>query len=631
MASPRPQTWYDARRGDAHEAVFAQVDYISRQQSQQRDDVVEQLELYYAGNVTGLGQSTATSRYFHADEEDDGIEVRFNVAAAGVDTAISLISQAPVIPQYLSVEGDFKLIRKADKCSKILQGQMTAEVKEMIKRAALDATQVGTGFLFECFDPMTGLPGAEREHLLNVFVEHTDGLNMKPRSMHRGRIVPKETLKAQFPKFATAIDTCEGVTRTTHNNIFLSALGDGFSFDDFVYVVESWHLRPGPKAKGRRTICVRNATLRDDKYMHDDFPCAVFRYRERSFGFFGAGLIESCRPTQNRINNLLRVHARALNLGSNLVLLNPNGEGEVSHEEFTNDIGLIINYNPLVGPPTLAKWEGGLDDVQRQIDVELQRWLMSEGISAEQMNGQGAGKGLDSGTAVRAADDVQSRRLVPFTSRFQQSCMSVAKLFERMNDDVSERDPEFRIQVVGSEAQRTFLKTANWLEIRPKQGDARLTMAQMSALPTTPQGRWAAVQDWLQGGFVSRNYAMSLLEFPDLSAYASNELAHLDYARWQMELILDGENPIPDPRQDLDLAIDLAVKCKFQAAIMRADEEILNAFEDFVVYAEEMKAQAEPPPVPAAMPGGMPGAPPAQSPLGLPVGQVVAPGLGQVA
>jgi hypothetical protein len=636
MASSDSCAWYEAPKGTAHDEVTKFVNYVRSQQDEMRENWRTYLDLYSRGNPTGLGRSTSSSNYWYGRELENGVpQVSFNIAAAGVDTAFSLIGQAPSIPQYMTTDGDFKLIRQAEKASQTLQGQFNDEVKEVCKRAELDALKLGTGFVFQRFDPITGIAGVERESAFNVYVEHLDGMYGRPRVMARTRLMPRRSLAAQMPKYAEDIMTAPGILRNTSTDLFMSGLGNGFSHSDFVEVVEAWYLRPTAKKKGRHVMVVGNVTLLDTAYNHDDFPCSVFRYREAEVGFYGLGLIESAEPHQNRVDALIRKIARAQNLASNIVIFNPNGEDTVSHSQITNDLGLIINYSPLSGLPTLAKWEGTLDDLQNQVELEFQRFMITEGISESQANGMGAGRGLDSGVAVRAADDVQSRRLVPYVSRFQASMMHTARLFERMNDDLAAANDNYVVQVEGGGdgfSRSRFLKTSQWSKIRPPRGDARLTMAQMSALPTTPQGRWAAVNEWIQAGFCNRQYAMQLLQFPDLDAFASTELAHLDLARWQIEQIIDGAEPMPDPRQDLEMALDLATKSKLKVYTMGADEDTLTRFEDFCVFCEYLLEQANPPaPAPTQGAGTAPGMLPPGAPApGMPLPtQVVAPGLGQ--
>jgi hypothetical protein len=597
-----------------------------------REDWALHRDLYSRGNPTGL-RSEGTSRYWFGREQEGGApHIGYNLTAAGVDTAFSLIGQAPSIPQYITVGADFKLMRKAERASEVLQGQMSDEVKEACKRALLDALKIGTGFVFQKFDPVTGLVTVEREVAESVYVEHLDGMTMKPRCLARTRIMSRHQLAAQLPKYAAEIMRAPAVSREYQSDILTAGLGAGYSHKDFVECVDAYYLKPTAKGKGRHVLCLDGLTLLDTGYSHTDFPCSVFRFRERDMGYYGAGLGESCEPHQLRIDQLITRIARAQDLASNIIIFNPNGDGSIAPAKFTNDIGLVLNYEPAFGPPTLAKWEGTLGDLQQQVELETERWMMSEGLSASQMGGQGAGKGLDSGVAVRAADDVQSRRLVQYVTRFQSSMQGVARLFERMNDDMASRDENYKIAVEGRTTQSSrFLKTSNWLEIRPPQGDARLTMAALSALPTTPQGKWAAVQEWIQAGFVSRQYSMQLLQFPDLDAYASQELAHLDIVRWQIEQLLDGFEPMPDPRQDLAMAVDLVTKAKLKATTMGADEDDLQRLEDFMVFCEELldqaAAQAAPPP---AAPGAGPGmAPPGAPPMGaeLPT-QILAPGIG---
>lgn len=624
------QLWHQSPRNEAHKEVFRTTRHICRQQTELREDILFYLELYSSGNVTGLGTlatppADRLGEYVYRSRNG---QTRFNLAAAMVDTAASLISQQPAVPQYLTRDGDLKLIRKAERCSQILQGQFDRKVQEECRRAQMFAYKAGTGFVHTYIDPETNLPTCTAVSPLEILVEHMDGFERKPRSMHRQRYLPKETMKAYYPRYAHAIESCGGVSKEGISGLVLQgASRDVWVYNDFVEVIESWHLSAG-KQKGRHTICINNATLLDEEYKHRDFPFAVFRYRVRDYGFYGAGLVESCCDAQNRINDLITKNTRAQDIGSNLVVLNPNGPDAVHPEQITDELGLIINYDAVVGPPQVVKWEGTLGDLQQQIDLEYQRALLVEGLAESQVAGQGVGAGADSGVAKRAADDIQSRRLLSYINRFQDACIGVAQCIERTNDDLLASNPKYEISSEARTDRAVFLRSAKWADIRLEKGHARLSMMPMSALPTTPAAKWAALLEWIQGGFVSRPFAMSLLQFPDLDAYASIDLAHLDAAKWQIEQLLDGIMPEVDPRQDLNLAIDIATKSKLRAMTMGADEDELQLFEDYLVRCEDLLAMAQPEPAPAPMPG-MPGAPAGPAGLmgGLPT-QQVAPGLG---
>lgn len=601
--------WYQADKNQAHKAVAPAVKFIKDQQRQQRRDIVHYLDLYSAGNVSGLGEGATTERltdYLY----DNG--TRFNLAGAVVDTAVSMIATAPAVPQYLTSDGDFSLIRRAEKRTQILQGQVSSLAADLLQEVFLDCAKTGTGIVHGFLNE-DGLADLERVHPLEMLVEHTDGLYGNPRSVHRVRLIAKEVLKAQYPEHSSRIEVCCPPSMDAVNDFFLQGIGGART--EMVEVWESHHLKPGKKGKGRHTICIENCTLLDEEYQHSEHPYVVMRYRKRDFGFFGAGLVESVRSAQNRVNDLIYRVSRAQDLGSNLVILNPNGENAVKQEQITNELGLILNYDPLVGPPQLVKWDGSLGDLQEQISIEFERALVVEGLSSEQVNGEGAGKGLTSGVAVRAADDVQSRRLVQQIKRYQTACIETAKLIERLNDDALAENEDYEVRAKVSQGRQNFLRSSRWADLAIPEGQANIVMMPMSALPTTPQGKWASVLEWLEGGFVNKTTAMSLLEFPDLDAAASLELAHMDLAKWQVERMLDGEEVMPLPRQDLALAMDLVTRSQLKAQMMGAPDDVIDLMESYLVYAEQMLNPPQDPMMGAApgmpAPGPMPGMPPA--------------------
>ncbi len=606
--------WYTAAKNNAHREVFARVDFIRRQQREQRREMRHFMEMYAAGNVSGQVLDNPRERL--ADYFYRGLySTRFNVVAAVCDTAVSMVAQTPAVPQYLTTGGDFGLIRRAEKRSQVLQSQMDDLAGDVAPRAFLDSTKVGSGFVWGELDE-DGKPILKRIHALQVLVEHADGMNGKPRSIHVVWIVAKEQLKAEYPQHADEIDKAPAPSQDAIDSFFLDRTGSS----DMVEVWESIHLRSSKRNAARddsrHTVCIQTATLEDGSFAADEHPLVKISYRERDFGYHGAGLAESARETQVRINDLIARHSRGQDLCTTLIIANPNGENSVKPEQLTNELGLILNYDADVGPPQLMKWDGSMNDLQEQIDKEIERLLMVEGLSEQQVNGDGAGKGLTSGVAVRAADDVQSRRLVSPTKRYQSFCIGIAKLIERLNDDAAKQaaanDNQYEVRGTTKTGGKTFLRSVKWEDLALPDGSYNVHMAPMSALPTTPQGKWAAVQEWIGAGFVSRQYAMSLLQFPDLDSYADVELAHLDMAKWQIEKILDGEQVTPFPRQDLAMALDLMTKSQLKAITLGAPDEVIESFERFMNATQELMKRAQPPAPPMQM------APPGMGPPGPP-------------
>jgi len=592
------QAWYSYPRGEAHKGVQAEVQRIRDQQAQQRRDIVHYMRLYAAGNVAGLGNVMPIDRVADYLVRHQSGPTRFNMTAALVDTAVSMIAQTPAIPVYLTTSGDFGLMRKARKRSQTLQGQMNDLTGDLILDVYHDVAVTGTGVVHG-FINSKGLLEIERVHPLEILVEHSDGLYCKPRSMHRIRIRSKEELKALYPSMAWAIESGGGPSQDAVTDFFLDQTSDR---SEVVEVWESYHLPCGKrnadgtfKKAGRRTVCIANATLEDDPWHEEEHCFQVVRYRKRPFGFFGAGLAESCRESQNRINDLIARVARGQDLGSNIVVVNPvSGDMGVKPSQITNQIGLVLNVpTELGGAPSVVKWDGTQWDLQEQIKLELERAMFVEGLSQSQANGEGAGRGLTSGVALRAADDMQGRRLVSPIKRLQTACIGVAKMIERLNDQLASEDESYEVRAKYQQGRQTFLLTSRWAELEIPDGHAQVDMMPMSALPTTPQGRWAAVMEWIEGGMVDRTYGMQLLQFPDIDSYADTQLAHIDIAQWQVEHLLDGEDLYPYPRQNLQVAMDIVTRSELKAITMGATPEVLDAFERFLVRCEDMAESAQ--------------------------------------
>lgn len=597
------KAWYSAPKNDAHKAVFDEVAVIRKQQATARRDIAHYYAMYSNGNANGLG------RRLYGDRIRDYLftgrtgRTHFNMVQAACDTAHSLIASNPPVPTYLGSGLDWDVSRVAEKRTEVLQTQFTDLTRGLLAQWFLDGAITGCGYL-QGFLNEDGLPELGRVHPLEMLIEHTDGLNRHPRSTHRVRYVSKEDLKTAHPDKAHLIDLAPVPTvEPAIESIFLDKLTDKTRI---VEVVESFHLRSGKRGKdgnkvadGRHTVCIANSTLVDEDFGGDEHPYIVFRYRERSVGFWGAGIAESARDPQNRVNDLIARVARGQDLASTLIILNPNGEGAVQPEEMTNELGLVLNYEAQNGPPQLLKWDGTLADLQQQIDLEFQRFLVTEGLAESQVVGEGAGRGLASGVAQRAADDIKSRRLIQHIERFQNACLDVAKLIERLNDQAAQAaeadDRTYEVKGKALRGQQTFLRTSEWAQLAIQEGQANLSMMPMSALPTTPAGKYAAVMDWLQAGFVDSQYAKKLLNFPDLQGFTELDLADLEYCQWQLQRIVDGEvGVLPEPRQNLTLALDLGRKAKFVATMKSAPPEVLDEFETYLLYAEQLLQTAAP-------------------------------------
>lgn len=594
MPDESPSYWWQAPQGNAHTAVWQTIDKICQQQMQQREDMAQYLEMYANGNVSGIGLSAEPGsqrarNYWY--RRGDQAAPRFNLSAAIVDTVTSMVAYQPPIPQYLTNGAEYWTIRKAKKKTRVLQGQMHHLAEPLMRRGFMDACKTGTGLVWGSIGE-DGLPQLRRVSSLELLVEHCDGLYMAPRSIHRlETCVSKEWLVGQHPKFETQINSASVNSKRAIMLRFLPTLwGQGGMCE----VAESIHLPTGTRP-GRRTLCISNATLEEEEWDSDEFPLAVCRYRERDFGFYGSGLIEAAFESQLRVDDLCERNARSQNLGSTLKIFNRNGEGTLKKSEISNELGTVYDVNG-AQPLDVVTFSGTLEDLQEQIDIEMQRLLFVEGVSASQAAGDGASQGLTSGVAIRAEEDTRASRMVRPIEMYQKFCLSSAKLIERLNDRVAARNPKYVPKGRIKNGRETFLINTTWKELElPSSGaDPEIEMFPMSSLPNSPSGRYAAVMEWIQGGFTDRQYGMQLLGFPDIDAYADVQLAYIDLVQWQIEQIVDKDKrTLPIPRQDHGIAIDLGQRALARLWCMEnVPSTVLENMDFYIRKAEELQEKA---------------------------------------
>lgn len=588
-------SWHKAPKGSVHKAVEATVESIKNRTRLQRMDALHFIDLYSLGNVTGQGRSLSDINSYYSGQTPGMRGARFNMVGAVCDTAHSLIAANPPVPIIMTSGTDLRTVRVADRKTKVLQSQMNELAMPISRESFLNACKQGTGIVYGYLNEK-GLPELESVNMLELLVDPFDGMYRDPRSIHREKWMHKDVLSEMFPSKARQIEATSSSSDGDYvSRFFLQGCGDR---DGMIKVWESWYKSPGRNKPGRHTITCGSCDLRDESWDGDEFPFAVVRYRNRSFGYFGAGLIESCRENQARVNHLIRRVAKAQDLASNLLIFNPTGDNQLDSRWLSNEIGMVFDFDPTLGAPTLQKWDGTLVDLQQQIDLEFERVLRVEGLAESQVNGEGAGKGLTSGVAVRAQDDVMSRRLVNPVHLFQQFNVDIAKLIMRLNDEAADRDPGYEARGYATDGGRTFMRTSRWAELEIAEGQACVNVMPMSALPTTPAGRYAMVSEWVQSGFIDKTGAMKLLQFPAIDEAADLQTSQLDLCLWQMEKLLDGEPVLPNERQDLSLCMDVGTKVFCRTLMMENAELAQDAIDGYLNYAsslQDMAAQAAAP------------------------------------
>jgi hypothetical protein len=598
-----------------HGDVAARLSFLTEQNQEMRLDNLLYLNIASNWNPDGSGTGYGPE-YWRTSEH----KIRRNICASGLDTAASLMAANRTIPSYQTTNGNFKIARRAMQRARVIHAQMwQLKAFNLGIDAFYDGGTCGTGATHGCIDPRTGLPKLVRVMPNSLFVDAAEG--REPRSLYWVHFRAREVLQGNYPKNKHDLEGAKGPSDTDFEEFFIRR--DNCA--DLVKVIEAWHLPSKPdKSDGRHVITTSTCTLVDEKHARDRFPFSFYHYALRRAGFFGQGLVERLLPAQLRISELQAVIRRCQDLGSNVVWLVPEN-CNVQDSDITNLPGAVITFQGPM-PPQQVIWSGTPMDLKQEINDIAGEAFEQEGLSPGMVGGELVQKGLNSARAVRAADDVSSRRQIIPTRALEDYYLQTARLIEDLNDDCVKLDKDYVVRGSVRVGRQQFLTSSKWAELAIPEGDCTLTVMSMSATPTTPQGRMAAVQEYIDGGFMSRPVAISMMEFPDVDPWQALETANLDLIVWQIDSILDmedkdaeeAEGPVlPIPNQDMEMARRLMNSAYLVAYRMKAPVEIQDAMLNYIAYADERleeAAAAQAPPPEAGAPPGAEGAPPGPMP-----------------
>jgi hypothetical protein len=576
-ASGAYKAWWSEKRWGAHEEVFKRHQFLSDQNREMRLDNLLYLNIAANWNVDGSGYGYGPVEWRGSN---GGRKIRRNICQSGLDTAASLIAANRTLPHY-QTNGSFGSARRAMHKARCVHAQMwQLKAFEFGVDAFYDGGSCGTGITHVYADPISMKPVPVRVLPNSLFSDAAEGRD--PRTIDWVHFVARSVLKSQHRDSRFELENAKGPEGPDFDDYFIREDNRA----DLVKVVESWHLPSAPGAKdGRHIIATSSCTLVDEPWARSRFPFAFYHYSRRRAGFFGQGLVERMLPAQIRLCELQKTVDTCQDLTSLAVWLVEDNSG-VDDDDITNEPGSIIRYQRQA--PQLVAWNGTPPDLKAQIQEIVAEAFEQEGLSPGMVGGELVQKGLGSARAVRAADDVSSRRQVIPTRALENYYLQFAQIIEDANDDLAAIDPNYTVNGYYRAGRQQFFAEKRWKDLQFPEGDATLTVMSMSAMPTTPQGRMAAVEEYIAGGFMSKPVALSLMEFPDIEAWQSLETSDLDLVEYQIDRILDGNPELPIPNQDPELARDLMNKAFLVAYRMQADFDLLDNMQRYIAYADQM-------------------------------------------
>lgn len=530
---------------------------------------------------------------------------KLNVCKSAVNTLAAKISKNKPRPLFLTEDGNHAEQRRAQLLTQFVTGQFTYnKTYSQAQIAFVDACVFGTGAL-KVFISENEVR-TERILIDEIVVDESDGIYGTPRSMFQRKYVHKELLKELFPAHAEKIDAIIDTLKVNY--------GGQEGVSEQILVVEGWHLASSKESKdGLHAIVVDGCTLFQEPYEKDFFPFAFFRWEEPTLGFYGNSCIEELEGIQFEINktlmdismsqSLLAVPRVFMQLGSNVT------------KSLNNEIGAIYNYQG--SAPIFSTPSAQAPDVYNHLWQLYAKAFEIVGVSQLSANSKKPA-GLDSGVALREYSDIETERFVLAGQRYENFVLEIARIMINLTRDMIGEAKSNLVKIQGSK----FVKKIEWSEVDLDEDKYVMQVFPTSLLPSTPAGKLQTVNELTQSGYVDKEKAMELLDFPDVEEFTSLATADIRNTKRLISNMIDkGQYEPPDPLMNLQLALKMTQQSYLKAKVDGVEDDRLELLRQFI---EDLlgKLVPEPPPAPVAPPvmpvmAGAPALPP--SPMDQPI------------
>lgn len=544
--------WWDAKQDNVHQDLIQTFNVLKTRQATTMSDMVTALRLY--GENLGISVALRDGREHTVTATGKGPIL--NLVKSCVDASNAQIARNTPRPVFLTDNANRSLQRRAKQLTRFVEGVFEEQnMKEKAGRALFDATMFGTGCLKFSLD-------ADKVCIENVFpgeifVDPAEAIYKTPQTLYQRKFVHKDVLAAMFPEEKNRIMLAASPIRDFVGYYHQADLSS------MVEVVESWKLPTGytgvekdgktNKYDGRHAIVIQNCTLLDEEYNYNDFPFVWTRWTEQRLGFWGRGIPAELFGIQLEINKLVRRISSAIQkLGVPWILQEQNSK--VPAPIISNEIA-ILKYSGVA--PTIKTHESFNEQMNRMLQFYWNKGYEQIGVSPYLSAGEKPA-GLVSGVGIREAIEVQSGRFAIHVQAFEKLHLDAARWIVRLSKEASEQNPDFSINAP-SKSGRYTIETIKWKEVEMEDAQYTLKVYASSALPQEPSGRLSTVIDMMNAGMVDPKEGRKLIDFPDLDAANSLDMAASDAIDDMLEKIVDEGQPLsPEPFFDLQLFIKKA-------------------------------------------------------------------------
>lgn len=535
----------------------------------------------------------------------------FNVVRKMVDTCTARIAKNKPLPFPLTSGGDFMQQRRAKKFGRFIDGMFdTNKVWATSPMIARDATLWGTGLTHNYRVGRRLMH--ERVFPWEIEVDSREAQYGAPRTIRLRRYVDRMVLAERFPWAADKI--AEAQETDDHD---MSGSSGPLRTSDLVLVIETWHLPSGPLDKdgmleptekdgerrpndGRHAICISNCDLVYEEYKREYFPFCKLWMTAPLMGWFGNGMGKMLTGMQYTINDTAMQVQEQVRLSGGYVMV--HDDADVATEQINNGPRTILRWNGNHEPSWINPQPMHPDQWRFVLDLIPQANAFTGVSEFASQSAVPRGMSNASGKALEMLSDEDSDRFALFSQYYEQYHIDVAWQMFDLAQEIVEEFGAYTVQSVTKERGKRILEKPDFAKVKLDRDAFVLQVYPTSMLPRSPAARIDYVQSLANAGWLSKEEAMMLLDFPDFEGFLNLSQAAKNIVALMLDKMLDAEDPTdpaaytyPDPIENLQLAIVMTQEAYLNAIVEGADPKNLKLLRQFILDCrnENLKRNAQ--------------------------------------
>jgi hypothetical protein len=547
-----------------------------------------------------------------------------NISKSQVDTIVALLAanQNPKV-QFVTSDSDWQTKRKSQKLDQFIDALSNqpfgsySSVHDLRTTCLRDACIFGVSYVQILADIDVGRVLSERVLPWEVYYEQMDSKYNDPIETWRIYTLSRQALKEWFPEKEAEIDSASGSTfDVTFNFDLLNAYTGAVSSEDHVQVFEVWRRPISINKKGEHLLLFR-AAGEAVSLIHEDWELSTSPFVTLYFNKpVVYNNVVSLLDTNETIEDVLNIYSYRIydvaNRTSSNVLLIP--DGSVTEDQINETVDAqVITYIPNASG-AVPQWIQPPSISQSHLQyIEMLKNQLNEISGISQLAQQGERTpGLNSGAAIRASTQIQSKRLAEIWRQMENWMLQWSRLVIASLRTISEEFPDFSTKWAGG----SYLKQIKWSEVSLEDDQFELQIYPVSEAKNTPSDRIAKAEDMFAKGLISKESYGAIvngpLDYQSAVTNSANQKRYIDklIAQWldandeQIEsgfVDYDKDEPelplVPVPIKFMNLpdAIVQVAQAYLGAEIDNAPDKIKKLFRlylenlDAVLTAEEQK------------------------------------------